>query len=141
MALLNKDQLKIIATICSKLNIDKESKGVMVAGFSGNRCTSSTELSFYEAIAMIKHLQDIQGHGIFNKCAAMIASMLGMAREMGWTKINAVGKMVGDFKRLDEWVVKYGCQNPKKINDYLYEEMPNLVSQFKIVYNKFLHKI
>ncbi|MCX6210119.1 MAG: hypothetical protein NTZ59_11660 [Bacteroidetes bacterium] len=59
---ITKQQLVCINTIISKRNIAKEDKEVMVMGFTGGRATSSKELTYDEATAMIKHLKDNDPH-------------------------------------------------------------------------------
>ena len=140
MAYLNADQLKIIATICSNLHINADDKETMVSGFTDGRETSSKYMYFDEAKAMISHLQELQGQQTIKPgTKPMIGKMLGYARDMGWVNVNADGKMVADFKRMDEWAIKYGYLH-KKINDYEYEQLPKLVSQFELVYKSFLNK-
>lgn len=140
MAYLTADQLKIISTICSVQKISKDDKATMVNGFSAGRCTSSKSLFFDEAKDMIAHLQQMQGTATIKPGTKnMIGKMLGYAREMGWTKINAEGKTVADFNRMDAWAIKYGYLH-QKINAYHYFEMPKLVSQFEAVYKSFLNR-
>jgi hypothetical protein len=141
MAYLNKDQLQIIATICSKLKLSKEDKATIVNGFSAGRCTSSKLLYFDEAKDCIAHLQKLQGgeSKIKPGTEKMIGKMLAYARAMGWTKLNAENKVIADFARMDAWAVKFGYMH-KKINDYYYYELPKLVSQFEAVYYIFLNK-
>ena len=141
MELLNADQLKIISTICSKLHISKDDKATMVNGFSAGRCISSKELYFNEAIALVSHLQDLQGTQIKSPgIIRMIGKICGYAREMGWSKKNPEGKVVADMNRLNEWAIKYGYLH-KKINAYHYDEFPILVTQFEKVYKTYLNKL
>ena len=140
MAPLTAQQLKIISTICSVMHIKGEDKETMVNGFSAGRCTSSKGLYFDEAKALIHHLQQLQGQQTIKPgTKAMLGKMLSYAREMGWTVINPNGKTVADFRRLEEWALKFGYQH-KKINAYEYDELPKLVTQFELVYKSFLTK-
>lgn len=141
MANLNKDQLKIISTICSVLKINKDDKATMVNGFSGGRCTSSKDLYFNEAIELVSHLQQLQGTQPKGPgTIRMIGKICGYAREMQWSKKNVEGKIVADMNRLNEWAIKYGHLH-KKINAYHYDELPILVTQFEKVYKDYLNKL
>jgi hypothetical protein len=41
---------------------------------------------------------------------------------------------------VDEWMLKYSYKH-KKLDAYLFEELPTLVSQFEQVYKHFIKKI
>lgn len=124
-------QLKCLNTLISKRGIDKDTKAVMVAGFSNNRCTSSKELYYDEAADMIKHLQTLQPHQ--PEAEKMRNKILYYAHEMNWR--NAALKL--DMQRVDAWCNKFGYLH-KDLDQYEYKELPKLVSQFEIVYRSYL---
>ncbi len=135
---ITKPQIGAIATMCSYANIGKEAKAIMVEGFSGGRCSSSTGLYYDEATALLKHLAAMQPAD--NASDKMIGKIMYYAHEMRWTKINASGKVVADGKRIDEWMLAHSYLK-KKMSRYTYKELPKLVSQFAQVYKSFLNKI
>ena len=130
-------QLKRINTIISKRGIDKDTKAMMVEGFTAGRSTSSKDLYFAEADAFLKHLQ----HNDPNRDAAekMRRKMLYYAHEMGWHTYKN-GKFVADVQRVDKWCLQFGYVK-RKLDNYSYEELPKLVSQFAAVYRDYLNKI
>lgn len=137
--IITPQQLKCIATICSKNRIDADSKETMVAGFSGGREVSSKYLTYEEAEAMIKHLQSMYGFGETKSTVTMVGKMLYYCHEMGWTKSNPQGKKVADMARLNEWAKKFGYLH-KEVSAYAHDDLPKLVSQFEAVYKSFLNK-
>jgi len=125
-------QLKCANTLVSQLGIDKEAKGVMIMGFTGGRSDSSKELTYNEAAAFIKHLKGLDP----NKAGAekMRNKILYYAHEMGW-HIKGTTKI--DMQRVDNWCLTKGYIK-RKLDNYSYEELPKLVSQFEAVYKYFL---
>lgn len=138
MSTINKAQITAIAVMCNKANIGKEDKTVMVQGFSGGRCTSSKDLTYEEATALLKHLATMQP--VDDRLTKMQNKIFHYAHEMRWTKLNRQAKVVADVKRIDQWMVKYSYLK-KKMNRYTYEELPRLVSQFEQVYKSFLSNL
>lgn len=123
-------QLKCLNTLISLRGIDKDTKAMMVAGFSAHRCTSSKELSSEEAKQMIQHLQTLQPFQA--EAAVMRNKVLYYAHEMNW---RTNGKI--DMKRVDEWCKKYSYLK-KDLDQYEYKELPKLISQIEIVYKAFI---
>jgi hypothetical protein len=135
---ITKQQLVCINTIISKRNIGKEAKEVMVQGFSGGRASSSKDLTFAEAAAMIKHLKQNDPHKA--SVEKMKGKILYYAREMGWTKTNANGKQVCDVKAIDNWCLKFGCVK-RKLDSYTFDELTKVLTQFQFVYKDYLKRI
>lgn len=131
---LTRAQLICINTIISKQNIAKEIKEMMVHGFTAGRSTSSKDLYYEEAVLMIKHLKSNDP----NREAAekMRRKVLYFAHEMGWVKLKN-GKLIADIQRVDDWCMKFGHVK-RKLDNYPYEELPKLVSQFEAVYKHYI---
>lgn len=132
---MNFKQLRLAHFLINQLGLN-EQKGNIVAGFSKGRTTHFKELDKTEALECIKWLSDKQsqpGNKMRNK-------IFFYCHQMGWTKINASGKVVADGARFDLWALKYSYLR-KKLNQYTYEELPKLVSQFEGVYKSFLKSI
>ena len=56
-----------------------------------------------------------------------------MAYQMKWTFFSEkYRKECVDYKRLDDWMKKYGYLH-KSLNDYTEQELPTLVLQFRAV--------
>lgn len=131
-------QLSAIGAMCTKANISKEAKQVMVAGFSSSGAISSKDLTIEEARQMIQHLVTLQPQDA--RLAKMRNKIFYYAHMMNWTKVNKAGKTVADGKRVDEWMLHYSYLK-KKLSAYSYEELSKLVSQFEAVYKSHLNKI
>lgn len=135
---INPNKLKAINTLVSKYGIDKETKAMMVEGFSLGRCSSTKDLYDEEATLMLQHLQANDP----NKAAIekMKGKIFYYCHEMGWTVLKTSGKRVVDMKRLDEWCVSRSYLK-KKLDWYKYKELPKLVTQFQAVYTSFIESL
>jgi hypothetical protein len=133
MKTITPSQLKCFNTLVHKRGFDKESKEMLVRGISGGRVTSSKDLFFDEAAEAIKHLQSLQP----NQAAAekMRNKILYYAHEMNWRKAFKV-----DMKRVDEWCKKFGYLH-KALDQYEYNELPKLITQFEAVYKHYLSSL
>ena len=134
------EQLKCLNTMISKLKISKDMKAEMVYGFSGGRATSSKDLFADEATAMIKHLKSL--HPQERAGDVMRKKIISLAHEMGWHLTPTLYKGEGvkrkaDMKRINDWCRKFGYLH-KSLDNYTYQELPALVSQFEKVYKSYL---
>lgn len=134
---ITRAQLVCINTIISKQKVTKDVKEMMVAGFTAGRSVSTKDLYYQEAAMMISHLKAKDP----NKDAAekMRRKILYFAHEMGWVKLKN-GKLVADIQRVDEWCLKFGHVK-RKLDNYTYQELPKLVSQFQAVYKHYIQSL
>ena len=120
--------------------VEKEEKESLVRQFSKGREISTKGLRNTEADALILHLNSLTDGSpqsvMLKKGEQMRRHIIAMAHEMGWQKPD--GKI--DIERINNWCLGYGVEK-KKLNDYKYEELPSLVSQFKKVYQSYLRAI
>lgn len=108
-----------------KLRIDKESKALIISGFTNHRATSSKDMFVEEATAMIKHLKELDPDE--QAAEKMRKKIISLAHEMGW---QVAGSQKADMKRIDGWCKKFGYKH-KNLNNYTYKELPALVTQFE----------
>ncbi len=136
---LNRQQLITLNTLVSKLNIDKESKAIMVSGFSGQRCSSSKDLFTREAAAMISHLNALAGNNPVKDEQAnkMRRKIIAYAHEMHW---HIAGTQRINMDHLNNWCKQYGMYK-KELNKHSLAELPNLLTQFEFVHKDFLSKL
>ena len=92
---------------------------------------------------MIKHLKANDPYAA--SVQRMKGKILFLAHEMGWyvegSKRNSKGKLQLDLQRIDNWCLKFGYIK-RKFDNYSFEELPKLVTQFKeYVYKDYLKKI
>lgn len=131
---LNRAQLICINVLMRKLGLETQSK-TLVDSFTNKRSTSRADLYFDEAIDLIKWLKSQDPEE--KKAEVMRRKMISLAHEMNW-RVSGTFKV--DMRRLDDWCVRYGYLH-KKLNQYLYKELPKLVSQFEGVHQSFLKGI
>jgi hypothetical protein len=122
--LITPSQLKIIHTLFNKIGNAPHKKDI-IAGFTNGRSESSKDLYFDEATDLIKYLKNFDNEAI--SAERMRRNIISMAHELNW-KLPDTGKI--DMKRVNGWCEKFGYQH-KPLNNYTYEELPKLVTQFK----------
>lgn len=112
--------------------------------YSKGRTESSKDLTNAEMLNIIHDLE--KGFKELDRCDFMRKKIISMAHEMGWSLIpnpspkekGAHGKRKIDMARIDEWCLKY---TGKKLNSHNYTELVKVVSQFTIVYEKFIKQL
>jgi hypothetical protein len=109
-------------------------KAEMVEAITAGRTSSSKELTFDEARALLTSLNAAAKP--VDEGKKMRANIIAMAHEMHWIK-KTNGK--DDYSHLDGWMLKYSYLK-KKLYSYTYKELPTLVTQFKNVYLSHLKK-
>jgi hypothetical protein len=124
-------QLTAIHTLLSKHSL-KDEKASIVEAFSAGRTTSSKELRFAEAAALIGHLKSLEP--TVGGAEKMRNKILSMAHEMNW---RHEGTQRVDMDHVNNWCLSRGYIK-KKLDDYTYNELPKLVTQFEEVYKSYL---
>lgn len=116
----------------------------LVCSFTDGRSENSSDLTDMEADQMIRHLEaiikdgKISHVGVDRRGQQMRRRILSLCYNIGWTEWDYDDeKPVVDFERLDNWMLKYGHLH-KKLNEYTYEELPTLVTQFENMAKSFL---
>lgn len=108
----------------------------LVYSYSKGRTTHSSELSDMEINELIRSLEqrvnDKPTHSTASRNGdKMRKRILSMCYTLGWTKYDPTRrKVMVDFDRLNGWMLKYSFQH-KKLNEYKYSELRDLVSQFE----------
>lgn len=133
-------QISFIKRLMAKHNLLEQSPDFALQ-YSHNRTTHVSELNVSEANLLIQFLNG----GKEDRCNAMRRKLISMAREMGWTKIVPDPFKKGmdlkpDMDRINNWCSQYGYLH-KKLNDYTFEELPKLISQFGKLHQQFLNEI
>lgn len=130
-----KGQRMAIGIIITRLQLDKETKELMVLNYSNGRTNTTKELTYAEADLMIRNLnREISYEG--SPGDKMRNKILSLGHEMYWQK---KGRKI-DMDRINGWCVKYGYLH-KPLDDYTDNELPELVTQFEKVYKDFLKGI
>jgi hypothetical protein len=124
MQTISKPQLITVNTLLSKLGLQAR-KTDIITGFTGGRSSSSRDMSFNEASALIQHLKGLDPQE--RKAEVMRRKIISMAHEMGW---HLPGGNKIDMRRVDAWCLKYGYRH-KKLDGYQYKDLPLLVTQFE----------
>ena len=131
---MNHAQNKAVYALLNKTGLLPQKENI-VAGISDGRTTSTRELTPQEAIDLIKYLKNQDQSEI--AADVMRKKIISLAHEMGW---HVAGTRKADMRRIDEWCKKFGY-GKKSLDNYHYNELPKLVSQFESVYKSFLNGI
>jgi hypothetical protein len=129
-------QLKAIHALFNKSGVkEKEDKAQVISFYTGGRTSSSREMSVKEAEALISHLKNTDPS--HQGADRMRKKIISMAHEMGWKKPN--GTKI-DMEHVNQWCIKHGYLH-KPLDEYTYEQLPTLVSQFEKAYKDFIKKV
>ena len=101
-------------------------KADLVLAFTEGRSASSREMTAQEAMLLINYLKELDNTS--EACNNMRRKVLSMCHRIHWVTEKGV-----DIDRLNEWCKKSSYLK-KELNEYTYQELPKLVSQFRIVY-------
>lgn len=108
----------------------------LVYSYSHGRTTNSAELSDLEIAELIRKLENEQQDKPTHSTATrngdrMRKRILSMCYTIGWTIYDDYNKkVVVDMERLNNWMRKYSYKH-KPLNEYRYNELRDLVSQFE----------
>jgi hypothetical protein len=118
----------------------------IVLEYTGGRTENSSEMTTEEVLALIRDLEKFQKDrgaplNDFQKGDAMRKRVLSLFHQYGFTIYSREKrKMIVDFERLDNWMVKYSYLH-KKLNKYKYSELPKLVSQVEQFVIKYIKAV
>ena len=138
----SKQQIIAINTALHKKGL-MHRKAEIIAGVTEGRTSSSGKLYFNEAQLLLASFNQPTVSDEHGK--RMRNNIIAMAHELNWiTPSNQVQpggsiKVVNDYTRLDNWMLKSSYLK-KKLFDYTYNELPKLVTQFKNVYLSYIKK-
>lgn len=117
-------------------------KANLINGITKGRTESSKQLSNFEANELLAYLRT-QLHNkrqalnsIDEKANRMRKKIISLAWQMNW--VNNSGAC--DIPRINNWCIKYGYLH-KPFNNYIYAELPKLLTQFENLYNSYLKAI
>ncbi len=119
-----------------------EDKASLVGAYSNGRTTSSSELLVGEADQLIAHLEAIAAEQTKYQAPRVIEDdpadrmrkkIIAKAHEMRWE----VAGSRADMARINAWCREKSF-GKKPLNAYTLDELPQLVSQFDLVYKKYL---
>lgn len=143
----SQEQVKAIYTLLGKFNLRDEKESI-VRSFTANRTDSTRAMKDNEAAALIGHLKSMDV--VDTRSEKMRKKILSMAHEMGWEKevessklkveSSKFGKRAIDMEHVNNWCKSRGYLH-KPLDDYTYNELPRLVSQFEQVYKDYLKKL
>ncbi len=117
------------------LAISKENKEQLVFGFSGERTSTSKELTVEECNKLNNHLQSLVQQSD-DRADVMRKKVLSICHEMKWKLEN--GKI--DWEHLNDWMMKYGYLH-KSLNEYKEKELPKLLTQFENLLKDYYKKL
>jgi len=130
----NSEQLKAIYTLLKKNHIGDEKESI-VSAFTANRTKHVSEMYGKEAAALIGHLKSLDVTDV--RSEKMRNKILSMAHEMNW-RIKGTEKV--NMEHVNNWCKTYGY-GKKSLDEYQYNELPRLVTQFEEVYKSHIKSI
>lgn len=138
MNMITKAQIIRIHILLNELGFqnDKDYKASLVREFTNGRETSTTGMRYYEADELLKALAAATYQNPKLVASdAMRKKILHYAHNMGYVVNGRV-----DVKHVDNWCKSHGYLH-KGLNEYTYEELPALVTQYQNVYKSYLKGI
>jgi hypothetical protein len=127
-------QMRCIYAQLRQLALTDEAASIVHA-FTARRTTSVKQMNSLEASELIAHLKNQNPQEA--RATAMRNKILSMAHDLGWHK---PGTTQVDMQHVNNWCCTYGY-GKKKLDAYTYAELPELVSQFEILYKQQLNKL
>ena len=112
----------------------RDQKANLVLSFTDGRSESSADLLANEADSLIKYLKSFANTSDAEN--TMRRKIIAMCHRINWTK--SLGKV--DMGRLNGWCREKSYLK-KNLNDYKYNELPKLVSEFTNVYKYYIGKV
>jgi hypothetical protein len=121
-----------------------DEKAALAKQFSNGRTDRSSQLFTTECAGLIEHLEASLGLAAIaptpeqeEQAEKMRRKILSLAHEMRW-QLPGTSKV--DMGRVNDWCQTY-TKTKKHFNHYTHVELVALVSQFKIVYKKYLTEL
>lgn len=130
---MNLQQNKQLHTLLSANGLMAE-KANIVLGFTDGRSESSRDLTDEEARELIDYLQKEKPDDACNKMRRKIISLV---YEMHWAK---AGDWRAAMAAIDKFCLSEKSLFKKALNSHSYGELVQVVSQFEILYKKYLNK-
>lgn len=76
----------------------------------------------------------------FERMDGMRKKIIALMYQKGWTFTDTLtNKVRPDMKRLDEWLLESG-KHKKPLMEHTYEELVNTVTQYELVFTRFIQK-
>jgi len=142
--IISKRTQKRLFALLAITKCDKDDRASLCNKASNGRTNSAKEITESEAKKIIDYLQavaDDKDNDDFKKGDKMRKRILSLCYTMGMTKINKnTGKSQVDYKWLNGWMLKYSYLK-KPLNDYKYNELAKLVSQFEKTVEHYLTNV
>jgi hypothetical protein len=107
----------------------------LVEEFTKGRTKSLRDLSASEYTDLVVFMNQLVGKDDFTKANDMRRKVIACLAKAGYKKDGQ-----SDIERINAWCISHGHGN-KELNAYTIEELPKLVTQAEIVYNKFLNEL
>jgi hypothetical protein len=146
MTNINKAQIAAFHALLKQHGITDQ-KADIVQQLSNGRVTSTKDLYSEEIQPWIIAMNNNKAAGKAEDKPGdkMIRSIIAMAREMGIITRHQVVTVNGlewksNYTRFNEWLLTKSTAKKANLNLCSYEELNNLVTQYKAIYTSWLHK-
>jgi len=135
--MINGKQVKAIYALLGDHGLRDEKESI-VSAFTAGRTKSVRAMTFHEAKALISHLKSMDEKE--NSSTKMRNKILTLAHEMGWQKRTPSGVTMIDMNHVNNWM-RSKSYLKKELDEYTYNELPKLVSQFEEVYRTYIKSL
>jgi hypothetical protein len=128
-----KSQIKVLHAALVRRGI-LDMKAAIVSDHTKGRTEHSSDMKYNEMKDLIDSLN--AGHNVRHSvdkeaCNKMRRRILSMCFTIGWTRYSLMRlKQEVDYGILHTWMIKYSYLH-KALNEYTYDELPKLVTQFE----------
>jgi hypothetical protein len=128
-----KSQIKVLHAVLIRRGL-MDMKPALVSDQSEGRTEHSSDLKYNEMKDLIDRLNkgyEIKTRTDKEASNKMRRRILSLCFNLGWTRYSIIRlKQEVDYARLHAWMMKYGYLH-KAMNEYTYDELTKLVTQFE----------
>lgn len=112
-------------------------KASLILGFTAGRSESSKDMTEEEALSLIAYLKDKAKETTDTDLQNLRRKIISIAHQMYWYLPNT--RKI-DMVRINNWCTSYG-KFKKELNAHSYNELVQLVTQFKVVYASYIRNL
>lgn len=133
-------QLKKLHALLTKLGFMDE-KALMVRHYTEGRTTSSREMYYSEAMAMIASMEEQMDNESRSKRERIVRKMLYYGYQLGWgrprtSQDHGIKASTLCYRAIESWAKSDRCAVSKSLRDMTAEELAKALSQLQIIYRK-----
>lgn len=127
---------QIHALLPAHIKADKEEKKALIMQFTGSKeRTSTKDLNFYQAHALICSLQGkevgYEQYAYFDASKKQHLYILSLCRQLGWVKYSEKTQTnIADLNKLGHWLIHHGVEH-KPLKEYTSQSLTKIIYQLE----------